>query len=195
VLENQEVKMLGDNRSRRVDVRVVAATNRDLEAEVRAGRFRRDLYFRLSVLPLRVPPLRERMDDLPLLAEHFLQRFARPDGPKRFSPGALKRLLAHAWPGNVRELRNVVERAALLGTGEVLEAADLYLDTATAPLPSGPFAQAKRLAVEAFERAYAQRLMDEHHGNISRAARAAGLDRKSLQILLKRHGLRSGRRA
>jgi len=192
VLENHEVKMVGDTKARRLDVRVVAATNRDLAAEVKAGRFRSDLYFRLSVLPLRVPPLRERMDDLPLLAEHFLQRFSVKGKRKQLSAAATKRLLAHAWPGNVRELRNVLERAALLAAKDEIGPEDLYLESGgSKPLPSGPFMQGKRLVVEAFEKDYLVRILEEHAGNVARASKAAGMDRTDFRLLLKKHGLRS----
>jgi two-component system response regulator AtoC len=190
VLENHEVKMLGDARAKRVDVRVVAATNRDLEAEVRAGRFRRDLYFRLSVLPIRVPPLRERMEDIPLLVDALLQRLSPSS---RLSAAALKRLLAHPWPGNVRELRNVLERAVLLSKGDEVGPADLYLDSSSSvPMRAGPFMQAKRGVVEAFEKDFVRRTLDESAGNVSHAARAAGMDRKNFQILMKKHGLKAG---
>ncbi|HTB21554.1 MAG TPA: sigma-54 dependent transcriptional regulator [bacterium] len=190
VLENHEVKMLGEARAKRVDVRVVAATNRDLEAEVRAGRFRRDLFFRLSVLPIRVPPLRERMEDIPLLVEALLQRLSPSS---RLSAAALKRLLAHPWPGNVRELRNVLERAVLLAKGDEVGPADLYLDSSgSVPLRAGPFMQAKRGVVEAFEKDFVRRTLDESLGNVSHAARAAGMDRKNFQMLMKKHGLKAG---
>jgi two-component system NtrC family response regulator len=193
VLENHEVKMVGETKARRVDVRVVAATNRNLEEEVRAGRFRQDLYFRLSVLPIRVPPLRERMEDLPLLVEALLQRISTGSRPKRLSAAALKRLLAHDWPGNVRELRNVLERAVLLAPGDEVGPADLYLESAgSTPLRTGPFMQSKRNVVEAFEKDYVRRALDESMGNVSQAARISGLDRKNFQIMMKKYSLRAG---
>jgi DNA-binding NtrC family response regulator len=192
VLENHEVRALGDDKPRKVDVRVVAATNRDLEEEVRAGRFRRDLFFRLSVLPLRVPPLRERMEDLPLLAAHFLQRFSGGGKPKKLGAAATKRLLAHAWPGNVRELRNVLERAALLAQGEEITPQDLFLDASSSgPLPLGQFSAAKKAVVEAFEKDYVRRSLDASGGNVTHAAEATGLPRKNLQILMKKYGLKA----
>jgi DNA-binding NtrC family response regulator len=193
VLENHEVKMLGDAKAHRVDVRVVAATNRDLEEEVRAGRFRRDLYFRLSVLPIRVPPLRERMEDIPLLVEALLQRLSPVNRPRRLSAAALKRLLAHPWPGNVRALRNVLERAMLLAKGDEVGSADLYLESSgSSPMRAGSFMQAKRGVVEAFEKDYVRRSLDESAGNVSHAARDAGMDRKNFQLLMKKHGLKGG---
>ncbi len=192
VLENREVKMLGDTRLRRVDVRVVAATNRDLEAEVAAGRFRKDLFFRLSVVPLRVPPLRDRMEDLPLLVESLLRRLS-PSRPFRLTPEALKRLLAHDWPGNVRELRNALERAVVLARGEELGPEDFLLDVPGAQSAhSGPFMGAKKEVLAAFEKAYVRRALDESGGNVSLAARRAGLDRKNFQVLMKKHGQKPG---
>src|SRR5665213_1569482 len=193
VLENHEVKMLGETKAHKVDVRVVAATNRDLEEGVRAGRFRRDLYFRLSVLPIRVPPLRERMDDLPVLVEALLQRLSPAKQPHRLSAAAMKRLLAHPWLGNVRELRNVLERAVLLAKGEELGPTDLYLESSgSAPLRTGSFMQAKRGVLEAFEKDFVRRTLDESAGNVSQAARVAGMDRKNFQTLMKKHGLKAG---
>jgi DNA-binding NtrC family response regulator len=191
VLETHEVKMVGEAKARRVDVRVVAATNRDLEADVRDGRFRRDLYFRLSVLPVRVPPLREHLDDVPLLAEAFLQRFAADaDKAKRLAPDALKRLLNYSWPGNVRELRNVLERAALLTKGDEIGPNDLFIAAL-----AGSFTQAKRQVVENFEREYVRRALDENGGNVSRASRAAEMDRKNFQLLMKKYSLKAKEKA
>ena len=210
VLEQREVRRVGGGRPIRVDVRVVAATNRDLRAEVEAGRFRQDLYYRLSVVRIKLPPLRERKGDIPRLVEHFLQhgQFNRGrDGRMRIravSREAMDLLLAYDWPGNVRELHNVVERAASLAGGQVLEVSDLpeHLLGAggtriTSPPQPGrpavpldaPFKDAKEQWVALFERQYLQALLSEHDGNISRAARAAGIDRKHLRSLLQKHGL------
>jgi DNA-binding NtrC family response regulator len=193
VLETHEVKMLGEARSRKVDVRVLAATHQDLARLVKEGKFREDLYFRLSVLPLRVPPLRERMEDLPMLAEVFLGRFAvKGQAAKRLAPEALQALLKHRWPGNVRELRNVLERASLLSRGAAIQAADVAVAAEAqgqGSLPQGAFMQAKRAMLEGFERDYLTRLLKDSDGNVSEAARQAGLDRKNLQVLLKKHRL------
>ena len=196
VLETHEVKMLGDARSRKVDVRVLAATHQDLARLVKEGKFREDLYFRLSVLPLRVPALRERMEDLPVLAEVFLSRFAlKGAAPKRLAPDALQALLKHRWPGNVRELRNVLERATLLSRGASILAGDVAVAAEAqgqGSLPQGAFMQAKRAVLESFERDYLIRLLKDAEGNVSEAARLAGLDRKNLQVLLKKHRLQPG---
>jgi formate hydrogenlyase transcriptional activator len=129
VLQEREIEPVGSARARRVDVRVIAATNRDLERDVAAGRFRADLYFRLNVFPIEMPPLRERKDDVPLLAYYFADRFAREFGKRieRIGPDAVARLLAYPWPGNVRELSNVIERAVVLARGPVLDVAEELL--------------------------------------------------------------------
>jgi two-component system response regulator HydG len=125
-LQEKEIRPVGGTRCIHIDVRIIAATNRDLEHGVEQGTFRKDLYFRLNVVRLRVPPLRERKTDIPLLIDHFLERFTVPGGPRpAFSERALRQLLAHDWPGNIRELENCVERAVALGSGPVLDSADL----------------------------------------------------------------------
>jgi two-component system response regulator AtoC len=195
VLETHEVKMLGEAKSRKVDVRVIAATHQDLRRLVQEGKFREDLYFRLSVLPIVVPALRNRMEDLPLLAETFLSRFAIKGLPaKRLSPDALQALLRHRWPGNVRELRNVLERASLLSRGAAIQSGDVAVAAEVhgqGSLPQGSFMQAKRAVLEGFERDYLERLLKDSEGNVSEAARQAGLDRKNLQVLLKKHRFQS----
>jgi DNA-binding NtrC family response regulator len=177
-----------------VDVRVVAATHRDLEREVEEGRFREDLYYRLKVVEIELPPLRERPEDVPALAARFLAQLAeRHERPaRRLAPGALARLTRHAWPGNVRELRNAVERAAVLAAGEEIEAEDLALDASReAQDPAGlPFGEAKRTAIEQFERAYLLRALRANEGNISRTAEAIGMVRQSLQQKIRELGLR-----
>ena len=210
VLENRQLQRVGGSRLIPVDVRVIAATNRDLRKMVAEGTFREDLYFRLSVMHVRLPPLRERKEDIPLLAEHFLNRVAARMGRTlRFSPEAIEALKPHDWPGNVRELKNVVERAASLADGEVIDAQGiLWGEPARSPRPavggssvlgifdpadmaaSLPFKDAKQQVVDAFEKAYIQALMERFGGNLSRAAEHAGLTRFHLRQLLKKHGLR-----
>ena len=192
VLESGEVKVLGENKSRKVDVRVVAATNRDLGDMVQTGHFRKDLFYRLSVLPFVIPPLRERREDIPLLADHFLRQQGRePADGKRLSPAALKALVSHAWPGNVRELKNTLERAFLLAEDDEIQAEDLFL-----PLPSGEapiggaFRTAKHHYLQAFEKQYVTQLLRKTLGNVSKAAVEAGLDRRNFQTLLKKHRLK-----
>ena len=178
-----------------VDVRIIAATHRDLPAEVAAGRFREDLYYRLKVVEVVLPPLRDRPEDLPALAQRCLaqlaERLARP--AKALSASALAALARHTWPGNVRELRNVLEQAAVLSEGDAIEPSDLRMAVAPPSPPDDPavsFSDAKRRAVEGFERAYLLRALRAHDGNISRTAEAIGMVRQSLQQKMRELGLR-----
>ncbi len=199
VLQEHEFERVGGTAPVDVDVRVVAATHRDLEEEVKAGRFREDLYYRLKVVEVDLPPLRERLEDLPALVERFSVQLAeRLERERvRISPEALARLACHGWPGNVRELRNVIERAGVLCSGERIEEVDLQLDRAPAgdaPRASdadASFRDAKRKAVEDFERDYLLGALRENGGNISRTATAIGMVRQSLQQKIRELGLRS----
>lgn len=206
VLDRKMIQPVGGSSYRKVDVRIVAATNRDLREEVRAGRFREDLYYRLAVVKLTVPPLRERPDDIRLLANHFAQTFCRST-LTRFSEGDLRKLEQHPWPGNVRELRNVVERACLRAReGNPTLSDNLELEAPAEP--HGAFARyvspgtsepgteggmayrdAKAHVLEHFEYAFLRDLLRAHGSNLSAAARAAQMDRKQLRTLLKRYGL------
>jgi DNA-binding NtrC family response regulator len=206
VLEQHQVKPVGGSAYRPVDVRVVAATNRDLAAEVRAGRFRADLYHRLSGASVYLPPLRERVEDIPVLVEHILRQLTRGPAPRapRLSGAAMQALVAHDWPGNVRELRNVLERsfslddeAPILEMNEfnaaptpttdriqlALATADEHIDLDT------PFKQAKDHVLRSWERRYIEALLGRYDGNITLAARRAGIDRVHLHRLVKKHGL------
>ena len=212
VLEQREVKRVGGSKSAKVDVRVVAATNRDLEEEVRAGRFREDLFYRLSVVRLYLPPLRERKEDIEPLLQHFLGagHFNRNrDGAARvaeFSPSAMERIMAYDWPGNVRELHNVVERAVSFCEGSSIEVHDLpdHVALATAgrvltgrgagprDAPAnaeinGTFKDAKEQWVSSFERDYIEHLLRKNNNNISHAAREADIDRKYFRKLMKKY--------
>ena len=198
-LEERTVTRLGSNKPVPVDVRVVAATHRPLDRMSAEGGFREDLLYRLRVIALHLPPLRERREDVPAIALHFLTEMAaRHHRPVRgLGDGARRALLAYDWPGNVRELRNAIERAVVLAEGETIEAADLppQLAASAAPirpvdaaLADLPFAEARDRAVDAFERAYLQAAL-ERHGTVSAAARALGLHRQSLQKKLRQLGL------
>jgi DNA-binding NtrC family response regulator len=200
-LEAREIRRVGGSRSLPIDVRVIAATTRDVEAEVAAGSFRQDLYFRLAVVTVHVPPLRSRLDDLPLLAELLLHGVGNPT-PVTLAPTAIAQLRSYDWPGNVRELRNVLERAVLLAhaSGEsVLHDVPLW-NTRPTSMTVRPFEfeegiayRDARLRVEhEFEAAFVTWLLDRHKGNISAAARAARMDRKYLGDLVRKHGLRAG---
>jgi DNA-binding NtrC family response regulator len=199
VLQERSFERVGGSKPLEVDVRVVAATHRDLEREVREGRFREDLYYRLKVVEIELPPLRERREDLPALATRFLEQLAERHARARrhLSASALAALSRHPWPGNVRELRNVVERAAVLAAGEEIEVEDLALPapreaSAAAPeeLAGLPFGEAKRSAAAQFERAFLLRALRENGGNISRTAEAIGMVRQSLQQKIRELGLR-----
>ena len=193
-LESGEVERVG-GRGERVDVRIVAATNRDLEAEVAAGRFRQDLYFRLLVVPVRVPPLRERREDVPLLAAHFLAEACRKNRirAKILSESALGLLRSHSWPGNVRELRNAMERVAILVAEPVIEPRHLdFLQTGAAEAPpSSPAAAKEDLAsyLERVEREAILRVCERHHWRMTKAAAELGLERSHLYKKLKALGI------
>ena len=207
VLEQREVRRLGEHTPRPVDVRVVAATNRDLGADVRDGRFREDLYYRLAVVEVRLPPLRERLADLPMLVSHLLDRAPHNRGVGGLTPEVLAVFEAYGWPGNVRELHNVIERAlpfcdrervTLDALPAALRASAASRETrvpgaaaaAAVPEVQGlPFRSAKDRIIEAFEREYLLDLLDRHGGNVSRAARAADMDRKTLTRLMKKHAV------
>jgi DNA-binding NtrC family response regulator len=189
-LEYQTFERVGGGAPRRVDVRFTAATNADLEVEMEAGRFRRDLYDRLAFELVRVPPLRERREDIPELARHFLERFrAEVAGlrPVGLSPAALDQLQARLFPGNVRELKNLVERAAYRAGGELIQPADLGLEPG--PGPGGGEAGALRERVEAFERRLLEDALADGQSLVE-AARALGLSYDQLRRLVKKHGLR-----
>ncbi len=191
-LQEHEYRPLGSNAVRRADVRVVAASNCDLYALSRQDRFRQDLYFRLNVLNIALPPLRDRREDLPVLALHFARSFAREfDRPARtLSSAALAKLAQHDWPGNVRELQHVIERAVVLASGALLGAADIDIDLAAPSRDDGlqvSFRDAKKRVVDAFERDYIERLLEAHAGNITNAARVAKKDRRALFELIRKH--------
>jgi two-component system response regulator HydG len=191
VLQEGEVRPVGEERARHVDVRVVAATHRDLEEEVRAGRFREDLFYRLNVATLRIPPLRERPEDVPVLARHFLDRFGRRFGvdPLRVPDALFDRLAAHPWPGNVRELENAIEGLVALSPPEGL---DLTLLPGGAARPGEGPALGLRERVLAYERGLVVEALRAAGGNRSEAARRLGISRVTLHDKLKRYALDDG---
>ncbi|HYB24151.1 MAG TPA: sigma-54 dependent transcriptional regulator, partial [Solirubrobacteraceae bacterium] len=193
VLQESRFPRLGGAQEVRVDVRVIAATNKDLDEEIRGGRFRQDLLFRLNVLPVRVPTLAERREDVPLLVEEFMRQISRRTGvrPKRVSRAAIDLLQNHAWPGNVRELRNVVERLMIMVAGEVVEPEHLELPSSAAPARGNGAFVYLREAREQFERDYVGRVLAACDGNMSRAARVLGLERSHLYRKLRALGLRA----
>jgi len=180
VLESREFQRVGDGQVRRAEMRVLASTQVDLDAEVKAGRFRKDLYFRLAVVELVVPPLRERAEDIPLLARHFAKQVNGVE--VGLAPATLAALQCDPWPGNLRELRNAVER--VLALGAISEEAK-----PEPPKQSATFKAAREAVLNDFERDYLATLLDVHRGNVSHAAKAAGLARSAFYRLLNRHGL------
>jgi len=187
VLETGEFERLGSSRTRRVDVRILSATNSNLHAEVASGRFRQDLLFRLNTIEIDVPPLRERREDIPALAQHFLQQHAQRyrKGPLAFDQSALRALLEHPWPGNVRELDHAIERAALLARDESIHRADLGLKRDEA---GGAGLPLDEMSLEDVEGVLIQKAMARYGGNVSHAARALGRSRSALYRRLEKHG-------
>jgi len=186
VLETGEIERLGSSRSRKVDVRVISATNADLQAACASGQFREDLLFRLNTIEIRIPPLRERREDIPALALHFLNRYASRyrreiDGFDKF---ALQVLNQYAWPGNVRELDHTVERAVLMSRGREIQPAELGLN-----LQRSQAANLEELSLEAVEAVLIRKALQRFHGNISQAAEALGLSRGALYRRMEKHGL------
>jgi DNA-binding NtrC family response regulator len=199
-LQDRQVTMIGGSQTRHVDARVISATNRDLAAMVDQGTFRRDLFYRLNVVQIEIPPLRERQGDIPLLVAHFVEQFSRAMGttPKEVAPELLALLVAHAWPGNVRELENVMKRACTLTVGDVLTPASLppYIPSGAAALERGDSAASTSLADK--DRHYILEVLGEVQWNMSRAARVLGIHRatlyrKLLGMGLKPESLRQGR--
>ena len=187
VLQSGEVERVGASRARRIDTRILSATNVDLRAEVAAGRFREDLLFRLNTIEIRLPPLRERREDIPQLAMHFLRRHAdRYRKPLTgFDLGAMQSLLDHPWPGNIRELDHAVERAVLLAQGELVRAGDLGLRAVSTP--NAP--RLEEMTLDEMERLLIQKALTRYEGNVSQAAKALGLSRSALYRRLAAHGL------
>jgi DNA-binding NtrC family response regulator len=191
VIESKRFVRLGGTEELTADVRILAATNRDLAVEVKAGRFREDLFYRLNVVTIRMPPLRDRREDISLLANHFLEHYARAMGrPARtFSPEATALLLAHDWPGNARELANAVECAVAVGRTEAVQAADLPVAPPAEPCQGPP------RTLQQVERNHIEAILEEVDWNITRAATTLGIDRVTLYNRIKRYGLRRPDRA
>jgi DNA-binding NtrC family response regulator len=194
ILQEREFERLGSNKTRHIDVRVLAATNVDLRAALEQGTFREDLYYRLNVLPINIPPLRERKEDIPFLAEHFVKKLKRDLGTpvESISDAAIQRLLEYHWPGNVRELENVIERSMVLASGAVLEAADIKLDLAPKPrlAPSDNFLP-EGMTLDDYERSIIREALHRADGNKSQAARLLGLTRNALRYRLSQMGIES----
>jgi two-component system response regulator AtoC len=202
VLQERQMRRVGGIRFMNVDVRVIAASNQDLEAACRRGEFREDLYYRLNVIPIALPPLRNREGDIPLLAREFLRRFLTQQRPgttfaPQLSASATDLLCRYAWPGNVRELQNVIERAAVLADGPFIEGEHLperlqEIESDDSGSSEGAsFKHAKQAAVTTFERGFLIDLLKRHDGHMGHAAKEAGVDRKTIERMVKKHGLRN----
>jgi len=189
VLERHEVRRIGESAPRNVDFRLVCATNRDLEEEVRSSRFRSDLFYRIAVVRVRLPPLRERREDIPLLIKSILTR-SKSTGAFEPSRDILGAMMAYDWPGNVRELRNVVERGLHLPI-ESLDGRRRSRSSSPEEVLHLPFKEAKGLLVDGFEREYLVHLLKRHGGNVSRAAEEAGIERNYVHRLMKKHGIKA----
>ncbi len=193
VLQEREFERLGSNKTRHIDVRVLAATNVDLRAALEQGTFREDLYYRLNVMPLNIPPLRERREDIPFLAEHFVKKLAPEIGSRAqfISQGAIARLMEYYWPGNVRELENVIERSLVLAGGDTLEAADIRIDTApkTRAATAGDGFLPDGMTLDEYEQQLIREALKRADGNKSQAARLLGLTRNALRYRLSQMGL------
>ena len=189
-LQERQFRPLGSERYVRADVKIVAASNRNLRRLVADHQFREDLYFRLDVLHLELRPLRERPQDIPLLARHFLELYQPPGERRSFSPAALRRLSDYHWPGNVRELLNVVQRAIVFSHGPQINACDLLTgERSVDPPAAGDFRQARAEVIQGFERDYVRELLQRHRGNVTHAARDAGKERRAFGRLAKKYGL------
>ena len=192
VIQEHEIRRVGDNASIRVDVRVIAATNQDLKTAIAEKRFREDLFYRLNVVPLVSPPLRERREDIPLLAQHFLGRFNQRNGTRRtFTQGAMQKMVSYDFPGNVRELENVVEQAAALARIDEIDADDVFIETRTAPAqPTKEGLRTLSQEVDEAERRAIEASVDRNGGGLERVARELDVSTTTLWRKMKRLGLR-----
>ena len=194
VLQEREFERLGSNKTLHVDVRVIAATNRDLRMALEDGTFREDLYYRLNVVPIEIPPLRERREDIIYLARHFVEKLGPETGSTAhgITDAAIEKLMQYSWPGNVRELENVIERSLVLTSGERLDAADIRLDLNLRRRPaSGEIGLPEGMSLDAFEQELIKKALDQAQGNKSHAARILGLTRNALRYRLTQMGIES----
>jgi len=193
ILQEREFERLGSNTTRHIDVRVIAATNQDLRAALEQGTFREDLYYRLNVVPMNIPPLRERKVDIPFLAGHFVKKLAPDVGcqVEGITEAGVEKLMSYHWPGNVRELENVIERSLVMATGRVLDAKDIHLENAPRPRPQGDSQHflPEGLTLDEYEQELIREALRRADGNKSQAARLLGLTRNALRYRLTQMGL------
>lgn len=189
LLQEKEYRQLGSTRTHQADVRIIAASNLNLEETVSKGNFRRDLFYRLNIIPLLLPPLRERREDISLLAHHFLRKYAAElDEPVTgFAEEAMQTLVVYGWPGNVRELEYVIERAVVFSGKRIMHSSDIDLPQQKTTVPQESFKETKTKVIDQFEREYIQGLLLVHQGNISRAAQAAQKNRRAFWQLIRKH--------
>jgi len=192
-LQESEYRAVGSDKNRQANVRIITATNTDVERAMKEEKLRKDLYFRLNIIELKLPPLRQRREDIALLAHYFLDRYAEKFGRiiNGFSASALQKLALYDWPGNVRELEHTIERATAMTESTVIGSDDLALRYSGDDSAPQPFQEAKRRAIEEFERNYLQSLLQSHQGNVSHAALAAQKDRSTLLQLLRKYGIKA----
>jgi DNA-binding NtrC family response regulator len=193
VLQEREFERLGSNKTVHIDVRVIAATNRDLRAALEDGTFREDLYYRLNVVPIEIPPLRERREDIPYLAKHFVDKLSQENGGRvtGITEAALEKMMQYAWPGNVRELENVVERSLVMAIGDKLDAADIRLEMNLRPRAHGEIALPEGMSLDQYEQELIRNALTKAEGNKSQAARLLGLTRNALRYRLTQMGIES----
>jgi transcriptional regulator with PAS, ATPase and Fis domain len=195
VLQEREFERLGSNKTLHIDVRMIAATNQDLRAALEQGTFREDLYYRLNVVPLEIPPLRDRKQDIPYLAEHFVHKLSPDTGNKveRITSAGIERLLEYSWPGNVRELENVIERSLVMATGSELGAKDIKFDNAPRARQTGSadLGLPEGMSLDQYEQELIRQALKKADGNKSQAARLLGLTRNALRYRLTQMGLES----
>jgi len=192
VLQEREIERLGSNKTLHIDVRVIAATNSDLRAALEQGTFREDLYYRLNVVPISIPPLRARREDIPFLAEHFVRTFGADNASpvQSITEAAIKKLTEYHWPGNVRELQNVIERSLVLCSGTTLDAGDIKLETAPRPrAQTGEHLLPDGMTLDEYEQSIIREALQRAEGNKSQAARLLGLTRNALRYRLAQMGL------
>ena len=194
VLQEREFERLGSNKTMHIDVRVIAATNRDLRVALEDGTFREDLYYRLNVVPIEIPPLRERKEDIPYLARHFVEKLAPDTGGRvrGITDAAIDKLMGYSWPGNVRELENVIERSIVMASGEQLDAEEIRLDMNLRARPvAGELALPEGMSLDAWEQELIKNALKQAEGNKSQAARILGLTRNALRYRLTQMGIES----
>jgi transcriptional regulator with PAS, ATPase and Fis domain len=199
VLQEKRFERVGGHESIDVDIRVVAATNKSLEKEVKDGKFREDLFYRLNVIKIDVPPLRDRPEDLPLLITHFLNKYVRPgEPPKKVSPEAMDRLLGYRWPGNIRQLENAIERAAVTTVGDTINAENLPTQVVGSPSEDSPRFEIDlkhplpfylQQATEQIERQYIAKALEKSRGNVGECAKLCGLSRRSISGKISEYGI------